>query len=242
MISRAVNRTIEIESVKIPQAPGYELVYARWAGATTFSTQVMSAEVARKTENILMDPEKMGRFGLLMPHAATSNHNKAKDFTGFAVLATNTWVNAFVANGGPFMSDEKKPFFEPKAWGEVPGSDFQMVFFCSYDHSMMGLDGKLFTIRGVAMFSDDLFSRHAVDAFIKASNGKLEWVPSDYSWREPSTIYINFTDEEYTAMKVQHRSINGWWEVCSFMGVDSAQFEVAKSDDDDDDDDDDNGW
>lgn len=238
---RSVNRKLEIETLAIPQAPGFMQVFARWVGESKFVHKIMTDAEAELAVEAALKPEDLETTYILMPHANsnTQSWHKAKDFIGYAYLMKQSCIDLFRLNGYPFDRDDRSPTFEPKKFMEAVPAEYVLAFWCSYDHTLADQNKAFVVGTTVSLVCSGSYNMSALDRLVKESNGRFSWVQEGHEYVRgngmSNYLRATYSAEEYDRLKNEHVSGSAFYEVCRFLGLDHSSFESKGSDDDEDD-------
>lgn len=246
MITRTVSRTLEMLNQPIAQQPEFSVVYMRWQGEQGFRWAILPSDEADLVISDLEDPTGLWNHSRFMPHAAAVKkgaHSK-EDFKGRAWLVAPAVIDRFRESGYPYSRDyDESEMFKPAVWGEMPPQDYQLVFWCSYDHSMMDVAGEFIVARKAILVCGSSYKMSKIRELAAAQPQRFALAnDEDYYVRGngmSNDLMVSFTDAEYASFKMDHKCMSGLWEVAQLFGFDYKEYEADCRDSDDDDDDDD---
>lgn len=244
MITRNVSRTLEMLNQPISQQPEFSVVYMRWQGEEAFKWAILPSDEANMVISDLEDPNGLRTHSRFMPHAdAVKTGTRSKnDFKGHAWLVAPAVIDRFREIGYPYSRDyDESEMFKPTVWGEMPPLDYQLVFWCSYDHSMMNVKGEFIASRKAILVCSSSYKMSKIRELVAAQPQRFA-LANDEDYYVPgngmsNNLMVSFTDEEYASFKMSHKCMTGLWEVARFFGFDYKEYEADQCDDDDDDDD-----
>ena len=227
MAIRCVTRNIEIDFLDIPQAPGYAVVFARWEGEQAFKWAIVERQRADMWMTSIVDPVQVEHTTRLMPHLKGKTR---KEWPGRPMLIKSRGVDLFRKFGYPFGKDDDVKCYEPKKWMQSIVGDFQLVFWCLYDHTLLDKQGNLITGAKIVLVSDDSDDMSKLDDLVKNSSGKFTWLYEEHYYVRgngmSNNIVVHFTDEEYVRLKTNTQSMSSLWDLCHFFGYDYKEFKA----------------